>query len=266
AGWYDCGAGCEGGGGGWEGCVAGRWRCGDGSPCESAAAPTCCGGGCVDPQSDIEHCGACGQSCLDRDGDGVNDAPEGNDVACVGGACKYECQTGFKRCDANSEACLDVMNDVNNCGDCGNTCPGGDYVQNPVCNEGSCGAVCLLGYDSCTGNAGELCETNIRTSVDHCGSCNQACEPKPNATVSCRAGDCEFTCLSGFADVDGNPNNGCEVNLMTNVNHCGTVNNKCPSRANATLTCVEGACGFTCLDGFGDCNGNPTDGCELNLN
>ncbi|HEY2512728.1 MAG TPA: hypothetical protein VGI39_17800, partial [Polyangiaceae bacterium] len=38
----------------------------------------------------------------------------------------------------------------------------------------------------------------------------------------------------------------------------------CPVRANATATCTGGTCGFTCNTGFADCNGNATDGCEVN--
>jgi hypothetical protein len=35
--------------------------------------------------------------------------------------------------------------------------------------------------------------------------------------------------------------------------------------ANATSTCVNGACGYVCNSGFADCDGNPANGCETNL-
>jgi hypothetical protein len=44
---------------------------------------------------------------------------------------------------------------------------------------------------------------------------------------------------------------------------CG---NACPARPNATATCSMGVCGFTCNPGFADCDGNPANGCETNLN
>ncbi len=38
----------------------------------------------------------------------------------------------------------------------------------------------------------------------------------------------------------------------------------CPAQPNASLTCVDGKCGFTCNTGFGDCT--VAAGCETNLN
>jgi hypothetical protein len=39
----------------------------------------------------------------------------------------------------------------------------------------------------------------------------------------------------------------------------------CPAVQNATPACVNGACGYVCNFGFGDCNGESRDGCEQNL-
>jgi len=37
----------------------------------------------------------------------------------------------------------------------------------------------------------------------------------------------------------------------------------CPSGSNSTAVCVAGACGLTCMGAYGDCNGDPIDGCEV---
>lgn len=39
----------------------------------------------------------------------------------------------------------------------------------------------------------------------------------------------------------------------------------CPSAASSTPACNGGVCGYTCLDGFADCDAAPDTGCEANL-
>ena len=40
----------------------------------------------------------------------------------------------------------------------------------------------------------------------------------------------------------------------------------CPNVTNATAVCQNASCTFTCNPGFANCNGNSSDGCEVNLN
>jgi hypothetical protein len=74
-------------------------------------------------------------------------------------------------------------------------------------------------------------------------------------------------CNPGFGNADGNPANGCELNLQTDVHNCGSVGNGITNQfPNAIAACVNGeAVLAACKFGFGDANGNPTDGCEVNL-
>src|SRR5262249_32750071 len=66
-------------------------------------------------------------------------------------------------------------------------------------------------------------------------------------------------------DCDNNASNGCEVNKNTDVNNCGACGTKC-MLANATATCTNGACAVqTCNNGFADCDGIASNGCEVNL-
>jgi len=39
----------------------------------------------------------------------------------------------------------------------------------------------------------------------------------------------------------------------------------CPARDNATVRCVDRACEYECDDGFGDCDGDPSNGCERDV-
>jgi hypothetical protein len=43
---------------------------------------------------------------------------------------------------------------------------------------------------------------------------------------------------------------------------CGSSCTPCPSPPNATATCNGSTCGYTCNAGFGDCDGDTSNGCE----
>jgi hypothetical protein len=56
------------------------------------------------------------------------------------------------------------------------------------------------------------------------------------------------------------------VNLQTDPLNCKSCGNECPAGGeNTVATCTAGACGVACAPGFGDCNGDPADGCERDL-
>ena len=69
-------------------------------------------------------------------------------------------------------------------------------------------------------------------------------------------------CSQGFADVDGNLLNGCEVNLMTSLLHCGAVGNAV-NIPNATGACAGGVPVLVCDPGWFNVNGSLVDGCEF---
>ncbi len=126
------------------------------------------------------------------------------------------------------------------------------------CTIGRCDA----GYGDCDLAAGNGCEADVATSLAHCGACGRRCS-FPRAAATCTAGACAMgACNAGAGDCDGSALNGCEADLNTSVAHCGRCGGACPARANATATCTAGACGFSCAAGFGNCDGNATNGCE----
>ncbi|MDY7232701.1 CARDB domain-containing protein [Hyalangium rubrum] len=72
----------------------------------------------------------------------------------------------------------------------------------------------------------------------------------------------ETPCPQGYANCDGNPANGCEVDLTSDADHCGTCGTTCPDRGNAEGVCVASTCGIGCPVGTYDCDGNAANGCE----
>jgi hypothetical protein len=219
------------------------------------AGLTNCGGTCVNLATDPTQCGRCGNACA---------TPANADRTCAAGACGFTCNAGFGDCNAMAaDGCeTNTQTALAHCGGCGRTCaPANAAAQ---CAAGTCGyATCSAGFGDCDGNRANGCEVDVRTTVAHCGACGRTCAPA-NATASCASGVCGYTaCLPGFADCDGNRANGCEVNLNADPSNCGRCGNLC-APSNAAAACVAGACGYTaCNAGFGDCDGNRANGCEV---
>jgi hypothetical protein len=142
---------------------------------------------------------------------------------------------------------------------------------------------CPVADEICDG-ADNDCDTaidedfNFESDPANCGGCGMACS-KPNMAGTCNAMVCEFECLPGYIDLDGDLDNGCEL-LCTPTNGgveaCDFTDNDCDDiidedfdldedEANcggcgapclvlhATPLCTGGVCGYTeCDDGFSD--------------
>lgn len=67
-------------------------------------------------------------------------------------------------------------------------------------------------------------------------------------------------CPAGQADCDGDGH--CDP--LDTVEACGACGNYC-SQNNGAATCQAGHCVLACETGFADCNGDPGDGCEADL-
>ena len=134
--------------------------------CAEAAA-------CVDLQTDLNHCGACGAVCESQL------VP----VACRGGECvRANCPEGIEYCGA-VDGCRDLATDPAHCGACQNPCASG------VCSGGACapsGNGCPEGEIACDGVCVATCCNN-----QHCGACGNACTPP----LTCFEGICD--CPSG---------------------------------------------------------------------
>ena len=186
---------------------------GDASACE--AGLTDCGGVCVDLQSDMDNCGACGEICES----GL--VP----VECRSGVCeRANCPVGIEYCGI-ADGCRDLTSDPEHCGACANPCASG------VCSGGVCaagGGSCAEGQAECDGICVDTCCNN-----SHCGACGNAC---PSVT-SCFEGICD--CPSGLCCAEGEVNcNGACVATCCDNNNCGACGNVCKNG----LTCFEGVC------------------------
>lgn len=223
------------------------------APCQ--ATEIRCGGACV--ARTTEHCGDDCNACP---------AVNGGQVACVNGQCTTTCEAGKVLC---AGACV---------------------VEGTPCN-GVCPAK--------THNCDSECRADDATAS--CGDRCTPCQPPPNARSLCAAGKCDFKCEPGyhrcgeacFADTDPDhcgtdnsctycarptgatpvcSNNTCGIACGT-LKNCGDHCAACCAAADctgfpgATGVCgANGTCSFgACKPGFGDCNNNKADGCEVNL-
>ena len=84
------------------------------------------------------------------------------------------------------------------------------------------------GYLDCNGQLQDGCEVDGQTDDQNCGSCGTVCVVGAHvSTNACTSGSCKVTCDSGYGDCDGDPANGCEVNVDTDPSNCGTCGHVC---------------------------------------
>lgn len=127
---------------------------------------------------------------------------------------------------------------------------------------------CPAGRGDCDGNAANGCETDLRSAVANCGMCGMACS-FPGATAACTAGACTMVaCLPDFGDCDGSPANGCEAPFESSTDHCSRCGASCRMLfPNGAGVCRDRRCALgACETGFGNCDADPANGCETNLN
>ncbi|MDP3273563.1 MAG: hypothetical protein Q8Q09_00105 [Deltaproteobacteria bacterium] len=125
--------------------------------------------------------------------------------------------------------------------------------------------VCASGTANCNMSEHDGCEVILGTT-GNCGGCGDACIAGPHASPRCASGTCQITCDMGFGDCDGDPRNGCEIDLNRAPEHCGRCANRCGGGANANPVCAGGLCGLSCNAGFADCDISLANGCEADLN
>ncbi|HWA75133.1 MAG TPA: hypothetical protein VG937_22500 [Polyangiaceae bacterium] len=220
--------------------------CTDSAQCPSGYQ--CCAGLCASPASDPLHCGSCDRACAD-----------GQD--CINAKCGPGggCAPGLADCDGNpSNGCeANLGTSQKHCGNCETDCSPG------FCSGGSCSSIsCPAGFANCDGQQGNGCEANL-ASVETCGVCSKTCSDI-NGKPACSAGKCSIVCDAGYDDCDDNSDTGCETAVDTDIDNCGGCGVAC-SNENGSTRCVDGVCTPTCAQGFDDCDGDPSNGCEADL-
>ena len=236
-----CGKACPAG----QPCLNGKCGCPPGyEPCPGI------GGNieCVDTQSDDFNCGKCGVFCTDAPPDACTSMPKNTYYGCGGGKCgqlkcggsSADCNKDLGTLGCNSDGCEvdDVQTDRDNCGGCGAKC-----APNEQCIDEGNGYQCVVpcaqfGKTLCTRPKGCF---DLLNDPNNCGGCGDRCrDAGPNEVRSCKKGICAFECLPGFADCNGDPSDGCEVNLKSHPESCGACGNRCDIAAGQP--CVDGRC------------------------
>jgi hypothetical protein len=139
-------------------------------------------------------------------------------------------------------------------------------VVGSTCETTGCVLQCHTGRGDCDSDISNGCEADLG-DVASCGRCGNDCTQLPNVnSAACIEGACSgLTCKPGFADCNGDPQDGCERSLST-LSDCGGCDKPC-SVAHAQAECVDQQCRTgTCDEGFGDCDANTGNGCETLLN
>ena len=80
------------------------------------------------------------------------------------------CSAPQSRC---GDSCIDITNDPDNCGSCGNVCPAYNSTDR-TCTSGKCSNACLSGYYDCNKNPADGCESDLHDN-DNCGRCGEGC-------------------------------------------------------------------------------------------
>jgi len=162
-------------------------------------------------------------------------------------------------CDTRVDEGIDVTSDVMNCGVCGRACPTAANGT-PSCESGECGFACRDDFADCDGVLDNGCEA-LLVDAANCGACGNAClDPTP----LCARGGGGITCVGMCPDTNPTLCGATCVDTMTDALNCGECGNEC-GMPGTLGSCVDGECVLECEDGFGDCDGDPDNGCEQTL-
>lgn len=217
-------------------------RCFEGK-CGCSSGKVDCNGTCVDVRQDPENCGACGTVCEEVP-DPCDPMPENVFYTCNAGKCgQLVCLGRTADCNHDihlgcaSDGCeTNLATDPNNCGGCGLACAPGQQ-----CRDQGNGPECLYpceqsGMAECVRGCRDL-----RHDPQNCGACGNVCPAGHAHQLSaCKKGVCALDCEPGFADCNGSPFDGCEVDLRAHPGHCGACGNECNQTAGQP--CIEGKC------------------------
>ena len=240
----DDGATCPGD----QACEAGACRC-------PGLLPEDCGAQCVDPGTDPDNCGGCGNRC-------------GDDEVCSGGRCvprDEPCAAGLTRCGGS---CVDLQTHALHCGRCWSQC--GPYLHAVGgCEAGACRVrACHDGWADLDGGATPGCECEVR--VESCNGEDDDCDGRTDEAADLAplgfGGPCGTdtgACESGTRRCAGGVD-ACEGAVGPAAEGCDGTDDDCDGATDEGATCpgdlrclVGGcrcadpsltACGDQCID------------------
>jgi hypothetical protein len=214
-------------------CLPGQNACPVGQYCDpDPAVGYKCTQGCATVADCVAAAQADAGADAQRDGEaGVADAAAGD-----GG------DAGATTLACCNNRCVDTINDSRHCGACNNACN-----TSSECCSGTC--------------------TDVVSTTSSCGGCGRVCSSNHVPSPTCGARACAGACEPGWGDCNANKlTDGCETDIFTNPQRCGTCTTVCSNNHIASPTCGGGSCNGACDNGWGDCNNNKqTDGCEIDI-
>lgn len=182
----------------------------------------------------------------------------GATVDCLAGSCVLMCEGGRADCDeVYANGCeVDISTDLTHCGSCGTSCDVAGATE--MCLGGECIFECIPGRGDCDGLAATGCEASLN-GPGSCGGCGTMCV---EGTPLCNDNmDGSFSCVmncGALTECEGS----C-LDTATQPENCGGCGIVCDEPDRSLRTCAGSVCDFSCEDGFGNCNGDAADGCEV---
>jgi hypothetical protein len=155
---------------------------------------------------------------------------------------------------------------------------GAEADAEPICPSNRCPPF----RQDCNRDAGDGCEANIRSDVNHCGACDKTClleggTTPPYTNAACLDGTCGYLCINdifagpmrnctGADPLKGDPVMGCPHQLLCNPFHCGGCGIVAPLDPTGDRICANGVPLAACPAGTTNCHdGTCGDQCK-NLN
>lgn len=121
---------------------------------------------------------------------------------------------------------------------------------------------CAAEQKLCDGACVSVDRPEFGCGADDCMPCrNQNATPRCNAQHVCDIA----VCYQAYGDCDKDAQNGCEVSVRLDPDHCGGCGHACPELPHAERGCGDTCTIWRCDAGYGDCNGDVSDGCEVAL-
>jgi hypothetical protein len=100
-----------------------------------------------------------------------------------------QCPVGSSFFCSNTNKCVNLSTDLNNCGLCDNVCHFANAV--PRCSNSQCDIqLCYPGFSDCNDDILDGCEVNIHTHKENCGACSNPCD----RNQVCLNGVCAIPC------------------------------------------------------------------------
>jgi hypothetical protein len=153
-----------------------RWdlpaaRVGMDSATESGSCPSgqiLCGGACVDPNNDLQHCGGCTTTCR---------AGPHSQPTCSAGLCGATCESGFVNCDGNPETSGCSVAAATGCGECDQGTSSCDPTAQFVCRPFALGDAAVS----------RCCRALVNCGPSTCGA-PSTCVRVPDFDLCCAIG------------------------------------------------------------------------------